>query len=264
MSVKSGAATIATYRYDGRNRRVQKVASVTRDYYYSSKWQVVEERVSGVAPSCPERQFVWGLRYDDDLVLRDRVSSQSSSSTCQASDERLYVLHDFFNATAVVNTGGTVVERYGYDSYGAVRFMDGNFNSRPSSSYGWETLYSAYRWDSDTGLYQVRNRYLHPKLGTWLSRDPVEYADSMNLYQYVRDNPATSVDPSGYGSLLQYLKCECECAGWLALCLLIGGAACYYLAKDPFSLALCLCVVGVVCLILWTLCHAGCVWDYHH
>ena len=116
-----------------------------------------------MAPSCPERQFVWGLRYDDDLVLRDRVSSQSSSSTCQSPDERLYVLHDFFNATAVVNTGGTVLERYGYDAYGTVRFMDGNFNSRSSSSYGWETLYGAYRWDSETGLYQVRV----PGQSTW-------------------------------------------------------------------------------------------------
>jgi hypothetical protein len=113
MSVKSGGTTVGAYKYDGRNRRVQRDTSVTRDYYYSNKWQVLEERLSGVAPSCPERQFVWGLRYDDDLVLRDRVSSQSSSSTCQASDERLYVLHDFFHVTAVVNTGGTVLERYG-------------------------------------------------------------------------------------------------------------------------------------------------------
>jgi len=132
------------------------------------------------------------------LVLRDRVSSQSSSSlTCQPFDERLYVLHDFFNVTAVVNTGGTVLERYGYDAYGTVRFMDGSFNSRSSSSYGWETLYGDYRWDSETGLYQVRNRYLHPKLGTWLNRDPIGENAGTNLYRFVDDNPITYIDPDG-------------------------------------------------------------------
>ena len=46
MTVKSGATTIDTYRYDGGNRRVQKIASSTRDYYYSNQWQILEEQVS--------------------------------------------------------------------------------------------------------------------------------------------------------------------------------------------------------------------------
>jgi RHS repeat-associated protein len=29
------------------------------------------------------------------------------------------------------------------------------------------------RLDADTGFYQVRNRYLHPGLGRWLTRDPI-------------------------------------------------------------------------------------------
>jgi hypothetical protein len=33
--------------------------------------------------------------------------------------------------------------------------MDANFGSRSSSSYDWETLFGAYRWDSESGLYQV-------------------------------------------------------------------------------------------------------------
>ena len=44
MTVKSGATTIDTYRYDGANRRVQKIASSTRDYYYSDQWQILEEQ----------------------------------------------------------------------------------------------------------------------------------------------------------------------------------------------------------------------------
>jgi RHS repeat-associated protein len=42
-----------------------------------------------------------------------------------------------------------------------------------SSSYDWETLFDSYRWDSESGFYQVRYRYLHPTLGRWITRDPL-------------------------------------------------------------------------------------------
>ena len=200
MTVKSGATTIANYRYDGINRRTQKITSATRDYYHSGQWQILEERVSTPAPTCPERQFVWGLRYTDDLILRDRVTSQSSSTSCQATNERLYVLHDYFQPTAVINSSGTVEERYGYNAFGAVRFMTAAFGTQSGSNYAWETLYGAYRWDSETGLYQVRNRYLHPYLGTWITRDPAGRRHESNLYAYVNNSPVNAIDDLGLQS----------------------------------------------------------------
>lgn len=35
--------------------------------------------------------------------------------------------------------------------------------------------------------------------GRFLQRDPAGYADSMDLYSYVRDNPTDATDPYGYG-----------------------------------------------------------------
>jgi len=67
----SGGRLVATYAYDGAYRRVSKTAgNTTRDYYYSDQWQVLEERVGGATVA--ERRYVWGVRYVDDLVLRDR------------------------------------------------------------------------------------------------------------------------------------------------------------------------------------------------
>jgi RHS repeat-associated protein len=154
----------------------------------------------------------------DDLVLRDRFvasssssSSSSSSGSCPALNERLYVLHDYFHVTAVVNTSGAVQERYGYDAYGSVRFMTAAFGSRASSFFDWNVLFGAYKWDLETGLYQVRNRYLQSRVGFWLNREPFEedgfkklwYAElngvavDSNQYMYVGNNPVNSTDPLG-------------------------------------------------------------------
>jgi RHS repeat-associated protein len=182
--VMAGASTVATFVYDGQNRRITKTVSGTiRHYYYSSQWQILEERVG--ASAIADRQFVWGTRYVDDLVLRDRGA------------ERFYVLHDYFNCTAVVDTSGTVQERYGYEAFGQVRFMTAAFGSRSASIYEWETLYGAYRWDSESGVYQVRYRYLHATLGRWLTRDPLGEKDGSNLYFYVVNDPVNAIDVLG-------------------------------------------------------------------
>lgn len=78
--------------------------------------------MSTPAPTCPEREFVWGLRHLDDLVLRDRVTSQSSSSSRQWTNERLYVLADVFSTTAVVSTAGNFGARVSGDPLTTPRF----------------------------------------------------------------------------------------------------------------------------------------------
>lgn len=61
---------VSEYVYDGAKRRIiqKKYNSGTLDE--PSKWQVIEERVD--SSNDPDRQFVCGLTYIDDLVLRDR------------------------------------------------------------------------------------------------------------------------------------------------------------------------------------------------
>ena len=88
-------------------------------------------------------------------------------------------------------------ERYGYNAFGQLRVMTPTFGNRSSSSYTWETFFGAYRWDSETGFYQVRYRYLHPTLGRWITRDPIDYSGGINLYAYVENKTTNQVDWQG-------------------------------------------------------------------
>jgi RHS repeat-associated protein len=156
------------------------------------------------------KQYVWGLGYIDAPILRDRETDGGSAGP----DERLYYTQDGnFNVTALVNPAGQVVERYSYDPYGRVTVRNGAENvdadTAGDPATEWDAdpdnasdvdnrlLYCGYRFDSETGLYHVRHRYLHPTLGRWTTRDPLGYVDGMGLYEYVRSSPLNGLDPLG-------------------------------------------------------------------
>jgi len=223
--------TIAEYAYDGRNYRiVQKsysagVLDETRHVYYTepSKWQVVEERVD--SSNDPNRQFVWGLRYVDDLVLRDRDTTGNGIL-----NERLYGLQDAnWNVTSITDETGTVQERYAYSAYGVPTFLDSSFNTRASSNFAWQSLYAGYHWDALVDFYHVRNRVYGAHIGTWLQRDPLGLSAGINLYQYVSSRPASFADPLGLfrvADLRDYLL------GFMNIAF-TGTRQCYVLSCGP-------------------------------
>jgi len=192
--------TVAEYAYDGLTRRTVKkthasgTLSETRHFYYSAGWRLLEERID--AGTTYGAQYVWGLRYIDDCVLRDRPSGS----------ERLYVLQDAnWNVDALYSSG--IVERYAYAPYGAPTVLNADFTVKSGGTgYAWNVLYAGYKWDAESGLFQVRFRYLHPMLGNWVTRDPIGYGSDTNLYWNVYGNPIVYVDPFG----LRPCLCGCE------------------------------------------------------
>jgi RHS repeat-associated protein len=192
---------VVEFQYDAENRRTVKLVPNgsnwnRTDYYFNLKWQCVEERtatgVSGktTVATVPSFQWVWDLKHIDAVLFRDVVPIDTA--------KRLYYCQDANqNTTALVNQAGTVVERYAYDPYGKVAVLDINWVSQAANVNNNEILFAGYRKDPETQLYLARNRVYHSTLGRWMQRDPIRYADSLNLYEYVRSSPNNRLDPYG-------------------------------------------------------------------
>jgi len=137
-----------------------------------------------------------------------------------------YYLDDhLYSPAALVNSSGTVVERYEYDVYGKCRIMDASYNSRSSTQYANPCLFTGRRLDilDTNGSLKIqynRNRYYDPETGRWLTHDPLgitpalntnnmfmpilQYLDGTNLYTYGQNSPTMRIDSLG-------LYCEDKC-----------------------------------------------------
>ncbi len=187
VQVKSGSTTLAAYAYDGLDRQVTvSSGGTTSDLYRTTAGQVIEERVGGSV----RVQYVWSAAGGNLLVLRDRDPSGGGTLS-----ERLYVQQDAAgNVTALVNTSGTVVERYTYTPYGTATYWTGSWVSLSGSAYGWVYLYQGGRYDLAAALYILGSWAYSATLGQWLGRAGAAAADP-DPHVAAGDNPASSSAP---------------------------------------------------------------------
>jgi RHS repeat-associated protein len=89
-----------------------------------------------------------------------------------------------------VDSTGTIRARYDYDPYGNVTKVSGDLDT--------DFAYTGHYYHAASGLHLAPYRGYDPRLGRWLSRDPIEEEGGNNLYGYVRGNPVQFIDRLGY------------------------------------------------------------------
>jgi RHS repeat-associated protein len=97
-------------------------------------------------------------------------------------------LHADHQGSIMLETNGTGarVAHYAYGPFGEpVTFTGGRFR------------YTGQAMLAELGLYHYKARMYAPGLGRFLQTDPVGYADDLDLYAYVANDPINASDPLG-------------------------------------------------------------------
>ncbi|MHC4531698.1 MAG: RHS repeat domain-containing protein, partial [Planctomycetota bacterium] len=186
---KSDNQVLGQYHYDALGRRIQKSAAGTPTVYVYDGWQVIAEFENGAFARC----YVYGEAIDELLSMEN------------ASAQRYYYHGNVMSSIdAVTAADSNVAERYSYDAYGQPYFFDTNGTDISQSAIDNPYLFTARRYDDETGLYYFRTRYLHPHRGRFISPDTIgiwgDPANLGNAYTYVANSPASHVDPFGFQS----------------------------------------------------------------
>jgi RHS repeat-associated protein len=202
----------ASYQYDAFGRRISKTTGEETLYFYYDGDLIIEERNASDAVVAT---YIFGSTIDDILKMNRNNTGY------------YYHKDQLGSVIALTGTDGQVVERYLYDPFGAVTFLDASDNVLEQSAIGNRILFTGREYDTETGMYYYRARTMHPQIGRFMQADPLLYVDEMNYYSYVGNNPVIFIDPWGerniiidflIGGCLDFI--DCQTWGNAAMCAL--------------------------------------------
>ena len=160
----------ARFAYDPIGRRVEKVAGgVTSSWTYDGA--DILRQISGGTTL----KYVHGPGIDEPLATDD------GSALSHLHADGLGSMGKTTSAAGAV----TLTRRY--DAWGNLEL------GAATSGYA----FTGREWDPETGLYYYRARYYDPKVGRFISEDPIGLLGGLHLYRYADNAPTNAIDPYG-------------------------------------------------------------------
>ncbi|VVQ23964.1 RHS repeat-associated core domain-containing protein [Pseudomonas fluorescens] len=170
----------ASYRYDAFGRRISKtVNGETTEFFWQGDQLVAESSENEY------RSYVYEPGTFRPLALLD---GKGPKKACPF----YYQLDHLGTPQELTDYSGDIVWSAQYDAYGkvaALTLAGDDYLNQPLRFQG-------QYFDAESGLYYNRHRYYDPRLGRYMTPDPIKLAGGLNQYQYV-PNPTGWVDPLG-------------------------------------------------------------------
>lgn len=185
-----------TYRYSASNARtVKRHSDGTVTTYVGGLYEERREPGGGVTHS-----FHVGAAGRGIAEVTWRVDADPSKPL---STQWRYLHADNLGSTeSVTDEGGNLVGRMKYEPFGARRHPLDLSLPWKGTSREVRQGFTGHEQDTEFDLVNMQGRIYDPRLGRFLSPDPVVQApllgQSFNRYSYVLNNPLRYTDPSGF------------------------------------------------------------------
>jgi RHS repeat-associated protein len=137
------------------------------------------------------------LYANDGYTLLAKTPSFTVVASTVTSPAALYFVHNDHLGTpqALTNQAGAVVWKATYDPFGqATVNEDPDGDGVPVKN---NKRYAGMYFDAETGLHYNWHRYYDPKVGRYISSDPIGLWGGLNTFSYVKNNPLRWIDPHG-------------------------------------------------------------------
>jgi RHS repeat-associated protein len=123
----------------------------------------------------------------------DEIIARNNGGTPQ------FFMQDWQGSTrAVTDITGKLLEQYRYDAFGAPTIKNPSGALLSTSMINNRFLFTGREWVQRYGFYEYRARAYHPKLGRFMSEDPLGFAaGDINLFRYTGNDPVNRTDPTG-------------------------------------------------------------------
>jgi RHS repeat-associated protein len=175
------------YKYDALGRRIQRTTTAASNerYVYDNSDILIDLNAD----------WSVGTTYLNGLIPDEHLRQTSSTTGVS------YFLEDHLDSTkALADSAGNLIEQVDFDSFG-----NGVGSSRTRFAF------TGRERDADTNQYYYRARFYDPKLGRFISEDPLTFAGGLNWYSYVENAPINESDPFGLQRLPKSKTSTREC-----------------------------------------------------
>jgi len=235
---KYGSNRARYYKYDKRTESGQ-----TANYYtaYVGGYEKIH-RTGGGKSTLTEHKVNLG-----NIVITSRSDG---------TDDENYLHKDHLGSTISVTDGaGSIVQQFTYDPWGkqtkiyqTSSFLDLTYSQPTNRGY------TGHEHIRDLDIIHMNGRIYDANIGRFMQADPIIQSPSdfqnYNRYSYVRNNPLSLIDPSGYSWLSKTWK---KVKKWVVPIIAIAAAVFTYGAASSWAIG----VYGANCTVMCSLATAS-------